>query len=131
MYKYMRKFMSIRNCNLISICHYEERIGVRSFCSFMSIHILQVKIRIAWEHSTADATTLLLVTTPVIFIHFIISFTYSEVYYTVYTLKSDRGAKSNFGRSGDRNPVGTRFSAPVQTGLGPIQPPVQWVPGLS
>ena len=26
---------------------------------------------------------------------------------------------------------GTRFSAPVQPTLGPTQPPVQWVPGLS
>jgi len=26
---------------------------------------------------------------------------------------------------------GARFSAPVQTGPGPNQPPVQWVPGLS
>jgi hypothetical protein len=24
---------------------------------------------------------------------------------------------------------GTRFSTPVQTGFGPTQPPVQWVPG--
>jgi len=32
---------------------------------------------------------------------------------------------------GDRNPVGARFSAPVQTGLGPTQLPVQWVPGRS
>ena len=31
------------------------------------------------------------------------------------------------GRSGDRIPVGARFSTPVQTGLGPTQPPVQWV----
>jgi len=35
------------------------------------------------------------------------------------------------GRSGDRIPVGARFSSPVQTGLVPTQPPVQWVPGLS
>jgi hypothetical protein len=35
------------------------------------------------------------------------------------------------GRTGDRIPVGARFSAPVQTGPGPTQPPVQWVPGLS
>ena len=34
-------------------------------------------------------------------------------------------------RSGDRIPVGTRFSAPVLTVPGPTQPPVQWVPGLS
>ena len=27
--------------------------------------------------------------------------------------------------------MGARFSAPVQTDLGPTQPPVQWVPGLS
>ena len=27
--------------------------------------------------------------------------------------------------------MGTRFSAPVQTGPGAHQPPVQWVPGLS
>ena len=26
---------------------------------------------------------------------------------------------------------GAKFSAPVQTGLGPTQPPVHWVPGLS
>jgi hypothetical protein len=25
---------------------------------------------------------------------------------------------------------GARFSAPVQTGLGPTQPPMQWVPGF-
>ena len=35
------------------------------------------------------------------------------------------------GRSGDRIPVGARFSTPVQTGPGAHQPPVQWVPGLS
>jgi len=29
------------------------------------------------------------------------------------------------------NPGGAKFSAPVQTGPGPTQPPVQWVPGLS
>jgi len=34
------------------------------------------------------------------------------------------------GWSGDRIPVGARFSSPVQTGLGPTQPPVQWVPVL-
>ena len=34
------------------------------------------------------------------------------------------------GRSGDRIPVGARSSAPVQTGHGPTQPPVQGVPGL-
>ena len=35
------------------------------------------------------------------------------------------------GRSGGRIPVGARISAPVQTGPGPTQLPVQWVPGLS
>jgi hypothetical protein len=35
------------------------------------------------------------------------------------------------GWSGDRIPVETRFSAPVQTGPGATQPPVQWLPGLS
>ena len=35
------------------------------------------------------------------------------------------------GRSGDRIPVWARFFAQVQTVLGPTQPPVQWVPGLS
>jgi hypothetical protein len=34
------------------------------------------------------------------------------------------------GRFGDRIPLGARFFAPVQTGPGPTQPPVQWVPGL-
>jgi hypothetical protein len=35
------------------------------------------------------------------------------------------------GRSGDRIPVGAKFSASVQTGSEPTQPPVQWLPGLS
>ena len=35
------------------------------------------------------------------------------------------------GWSGDRIPVEARFSAPVQTGPGAHQPPIQWVPGLS
>jgi hypothetical protein len=35
------------------------------------------------------------------------------------------------GRSGVRIPVGASFSAPVQTGAGTHQPPMQWVPGLS
>jgi hypothetical protein len=35
------------------------------------------------------------------------------------------------GRFGDRIPVGARFSAPVQTGLGAHPPPIQWVPALS
>ena len=34
------------------------------------------------------------------------------------------------GRPGDRIPVGVRFSAPVQTDPGHIQPPIQWVPGF-
>ena len=34
------------------------------------------------------------------------------------------------GRSGDRMPVGVRFSALVQTGLGPTKPPIEWVTGL-
>jgi hypothetical protein len=34
------------------------------------------------------------------------------------------------GRSGDRISVGARFYAPVQTGSGATQAPVQWVPGL-
>ena len=91
--QYMRKFMSIRNrirSNLISICHCEVYIGGRSYCSFMSVHILQVKITITWEHSAAEGTTLRLVTTCVISIHFIISITYSRIYYTVCTLKRDR-----------------------------------------
>ena len=36
------------------------------------------------------------------------------------------------GRSGDRIPVGARFSEPVQTNLGAsTQPPIQWIPGHS
>ena len=34
------------------------------------------------------------------------------------------------GRSGERIPLRARFSAPVQTGPGATQPPVQWVTGL-
>jgi hypothetical protein len=112
--------MSIRNrirSNLISICHCEGYFGGRRYCSFVSVRILQVEITIAWEHSTAEGTTLRLVTKCVIFIHFIISITYSRIYYTVYTLKRDR-CKETFGGSGDRNPMGTRFSVLVQTDPG-------------
>ena len=35
------------------------------------------------------------------------------------------------GRSGDRIPVGARYSALIHTALGPTQPSVQSVPGLS
>jgi len=35
------------------------------------------------------------------------------------------------GRSGNRNLVGTRVSAPVQTSLRLTQPPIRWVSGLS
>ena len=35
------------------------------------------------------------------------------------------------GRSGDRIPLGQRFSAPVQTCPAATQPRVQWVPGLT
>ena len=35
------------------------------------------------------------------------------------------------GESGDRIPVGERFSAPVQTGPGPIKTSVHWVPSVS
>ena len=34
------------------------------------------------------------------------------------------------GRSGDRIPVGSRFSAPSRRALGPNQTSVLWVPGL-
>jgi hypothetical protein len=45
---------------------------------------------------------------------------------------NDLNCPSNLraGRSGNRIPVGARFSAPVQTGPGPTQPPLQWVPAL-
>ena len=85
--------MSIRNrirSNLVSICHCEGYIGGRSYCSFMPVIILQVKITKALEYSAVEGTTLRLVTTSVILIHFIISITYSRIYYTVYTLKHDR-----------------------------------------
>jgi len=35
------------------------------------------------------------------------------------------------GQSEDRIPVGVRFSAPIQTGPGATQPPIQCIPVLS
>jgi hypothetical protein len=35
------------------------------------------------------------------------------------------------GRPGDRVPVWADFSLPSRRALGPIQPPIQWVPGLT
>jgi len=40
------------------------------------------------------------------------------------------GITAGYRLDGLRIPVGVRFSASVQTGLGPTQPPVQWVPVL-
>ena len=46
---------------------------------------------------------------------------------------SSVGIATRYGLDGPENriPVGARFSAPVQTGPGPTQPPIQWVQGLS
>ena len=43
------------------------------------------------------------------------------------------GIATRYGLDGPRieSRWGVRFSAPVQTGLGPTQPPRQWVPDLS
>jgi len=89
----MRKFMSIRNrirSNSISICHCEEYVYRWAKLQQFYISSYPAGITIAWEHSTVGGAMLRLVTTSVIFIHFIISITYSRIYYTVYTLKRDR-----------------------------------------
>jgi len=46
---------------------------------------------------------------------------------------SSVGIATDYGLAGPgmESQWGARFSAPVQTGPGPTQPPVQWVPGLS
>ena len=46
---------------------------------------------------------------------------------------SSVGLETGYGLNGPgiESRWGAGFSAPVQTGPGPTQPPVQWVPGLS
>jgi hypothetical protein len=44
--------------------------------------------------------------------------------------KVQNGSKEQTGRE-KQIPLGAIFSAPLQTGLGTPQPPVQWVPGHS
>ena len=51
----------------------------------------------------------------------------SKIYWFSLLHSSNRCImKAWIGRSGDRIPLGARFSAPVLTG--PTQPPTQWVP---
>jgi hypothetical protein len=60
----------------------------------------------------------------------------TQKYFLRFIKASRQGQRSRYSdflraaRSEDRIPVGTRLSAPSQTGAGTTQPPIQWMPSF-